>query len=304
MRHRFIIFLFLCFIANFAYADVSGAQLALQQNRFAEAAEEFRAVIQAEGANMQAQAGLAEALFALERYDEIVAFFPEEIRKGNINLNQRSSEAMAILKNIGLACYRSGQSKKSIVALSIAVKIRDDDPAVYNTLGLAYLHTGAHRLAELAFQTAVNLAPENSPYWNNLGAAYLEQQQYRDALISFESSVRSDRSYNTGWWNIWLCREKLGLPSHRGEYLFWYFITATADDRLAHQRVLDEERRKQDAILAAKRQQEEERLAQERAQSEAEAELLRRQEAEASDEPEQTGETEEATPEAENPNEG
>jgi len=270
MKQFIFILVLLCVGAHIAYADVNKARLAMQQNRFAEAAEEFRAVIQAEGSNMQAQAGLAEALFALERYDEIIAFFPEEIRKGNINLNQRSPEVMAILKNIGLACYRSGQSKKSIVALSIAVKIRDDDPAVYNTLGLAYLHTGSHHLAELAFQTAVNLAPANSMYLNNLGAAYLEQKQYRDALICFENSVRSDRNYYTGWGNVWLCREKLGLPSCRGEYSFWYFITATAEEKLARQRALDEERKKLDAAASAKKKQEEERKALERAQAEEE----------------------------------
>jgi len=270
---RFVsIIVFLCIGAGIAHADVYKARLAMQQNRFAEAAEEFRAVMQTDGSYMEAQAGLAEALFALARYDEIIAFFPEEIRKGNIDLNKRSPEVMTILKSIGFACYRSGQSKKGIVALSIAVKIRDDDPAVYNTLGLAYLHTGSHRLAELAFQTAVNLAPENSMYQNNLGAAYLEQKQYRDALICFENSVRSDKSYATGWGNVWLCREKLGLPIHRGEYWFWYFLTATQEDKLAYQRALDEERKKQETATAAKKRQEEERQAQARAQAEAEEE--------------------------------
>jgi len=248
------------------HADLARAHAAMQQSRFAEAAEEYRALVHAEKNNMEAQAGLANALYALARYDEIIALFPEEIRKGNIDLNQRTPEVMAILKNIGFACYRSGQSKRAIVALSVAVRIQDDDPSVYNTLGLAYLNIGSFRLAETTFQTAVNLAPASPFYVNNLGAAYLEQKQYREALICFEKSVRNDRNYHTGWENIWLSREKLGVPAYRGEYWFSYFITATDEERLAHQRYLDERKRDDDrkkqeaelAVLAAKKQKEEE----------------------------------------------
>jgi tetratricopeptide (TPR) repeat protein len=259
-----------------AYADIVRAREAMQRNRFAEAAEAYRAVIRTQENNMEALAGLSSALYALGRYDEIISFFPEEIRKGNVNLNQRNSEAMTILKNIGFSCYQRGQSKKAIVALSIATRIRDDDPSVYNILGLAYLNTESFRLAEINFQTAVNLAPTSPFYVNNLGAAYLEQGMYREALIAFEKSVRLDRSYQTGWGNIWLTRERLRLPSHRGEYWFSYFLTATEEEKRAHQRHLDEERRKQEAALLTQRQQQEE----ERRQA-AEAERLRQQAAEA-----------------------
>jgi tetratricopeptide (TPR) repeat protein len=237
-------------------ADIVKAREAMQQSRFADAAEAYRAVIRTQKNNMEALTGLSDALYSLALYDDIVNFFPEEIRKGNIDLNQRSPEVMAILKNIGFACYQGGQSKKSIVALSIAVKIRDDDPSVYNTLGLAYLKIGSFRLAEIAFQVAVNLEPTSPFYVNNLGAAYLEQGMFREALIAFEKSVRLDRNYHNGWGNIWFSREKIGLPIHRGEYWYYYFLTATDDERLAHQRFVEEERRKQEAASAYKKQQE------------------------------------------------
>jgi len=256
-------------------ADIVSARTALQQSRFAEAAEAYHTVIRSQPKNMEAFVGLSHALYALARYDDIINYFPEEIRKGTIDLNLRSPEVMAILKNIGFACYRSGQSKKAIVALSIAVKIHDDDAAVYSTLGLAYLNTGSFRLAEIAFQTAVNLEPSSPYYVNNLGAAYLEQSMYREALLAFERSVRNDRSFQNGWGNIWLCREKLGLPSYRGEYWFSYFLTATMEDKLAHQRYLDDERKKQESVLAVKRQQERQ---QEDARLAAERERLRQEE--------------------------
>jgi tetratricopeptide (TPR) repeat protein len=272
------------------------AREAMAQSRYAEAAESYRAAISAQKNNIEAHAGLADALFALARYDEIITLFPEEIRKGNINLNQRGPEAMAILKNIGFSCYRSGQSKKAIVALSIALKIQDDDSSVYNTLGLAYLKTGSLPRAEIAFQTAVNLAPASPYYVNNLGAVYLDQKRYREALICFEKAVRNNTGYHTGWENIWLCREKLALPSYRGEYWFYYFVTATEAERLAYQNHINGARRNQEEALAAKARQEavaeEERLRFAAEEEERRAAFAQQQDA---DQNPETGETNAAT---------
>ena len=242
-------------------AGLAEGQGALVQGRFAEAAEAFRGVLRNDPSNLPAHAGLSTALYLLARYDEVIAFFPEEIRKGRIDLNRRGTEAMTVLKHIGFSCYRGGQSKKAIVALSIAVKIKDDDPAVYNTLGLAYLNTASFRLAEIAFQTAVNLSPKSPFYHNNLGAAYLEQKMFREALACFEKAVRNDGGYQNGWENIWLTREKLNLPSNRGDYHFAYFITATEDEKTAwRQRETalrqDSERRRQEAIVRQRMEQE------------------------------------------------
>ena len=282
MKRAGLVAVAVLFAAGLLVADLGQGQGALSQGRYAEAAEAFRGVLKNDPSNMQAHAGLSSALYSLARYDEIIGFFPEEIRKGHIDLNRRNPEAMTVLKHIGFSCYRGGQSKKAIVALSIAVKIKDDDPAVYNTLGLAYLNTAAFRLAEIAFQTAVNLSPKSPFYHNNLGAAYLEQKMYREALACFEKAVRNDGGYQTGWENIWLTREQLNMPPHRGEYQFAYFVTATEDEKNAwRQRETsmrqDAERRRQEAIVR-------QRMEQERRKREAELKRLdderRRQEAE------------------------
>jgi hypothetical protein len=90
--------------------------------------------------------------------------------------------------------------------------------------------------------------------------------------------VRSDKNYASAWAQVWTCREYLGLQSYRGEYWLHYFLTATADEKLAYQRHQEDERKKQ-------QQQEDERLALARAEQEAreaeekrQAELARQQE--------------------------
>lgn len=242
-------------------SSVEAGQDFLRQGKPVEAIYAFRKVLREDPKSMSAHAGLASAMYALARYEEVMTVFPEEIKKGNIDLNKKNHEAFTVLKMIGFASFRNRQSKKAIVALSIAIKIRDDDPSIYNTLGLAYLNTGSARLSEIAFRTAVNLDQENPVYVNNLGASYLEQRLYREALICFEKSVRLDPKYQNGWDNVWMGREKMNLASMRGQYKYSYFLTATESEKKQGATDLqarnEAEKKRMDAIQARKKAEEE-----------------------------------------------
>jgi len=231
MKYLLAGILLVAFMASNIQANVEAGWDAYRKGKWVEAILAFRRVLKDDPKSLPAHAGLASAMYALSRFDEVMTVFPDEIKKGNIDLNSRSEDAFTILKMIGFACFRNKQSKKAIVALSVAIKIKDDDPAIYNTLGLAYLNTGSSRLSEIAFRTAVNLDDKNPVYMNNLGASYIDQKMYKDALSCFEKAVRLDPRYQNGWDNVWMGREKLGLPAMRGQYNYSYFSDATEDEK-------------------------------------------------------------------------
>lgn len=246
-------------------ANITIGQEWLRQGKPVEAIHVFRKILREDPKNMAAQAGLASAMYALARYEEVMTVFPEEIKKGNIDLNKKDQEAFTILKMIGFSCFHNHQSKKAIIALSIAIKIQDDDPSIYNTLGLAYLHTGSAKLSEIAFRTAVNLEQENPVYINNLGASYLEQKLYREALLCFEQSVRLQPKYQNAWDNLWLSRERMNLVSMRGQYRYSYFLTATEAEK--RQEIVDlqmkneAEKKRLEALQARRKLEEAQRKA-------------------------------------------
>jgi len=204
-----------------------------KQKQYWDAKEEFRKTLTAEKGHLPANAMLASCLYRLRKYDAILSYFPILIRDRTINLNDlvQKKYSCLLLKQIGFACLQTGQSKKAVVALSIANKLISNDPTIYNSLGLAYLKIGKFRLAEISFQTAVNLFPLNHFYHNNLGAAYLELGEYKMALRCFEKSVRMEWNYANGWDNVWVSRAKLGMASHRGWKSYSYFMTATDSEK-------------------------------------------------------------------------
>jgi tetratricopeptide (TPR) repeat protein len=261
MKYVFVSFAIFACMVGVLFANVDTGRDLLRQGKTVEAVLQFRKALLDDSKNIAAHAGLAMAMYSLARYEEVMTVFPEEIKKGNIDLNKRDQDAFNILKMIGFASFKNQQSKKAIIALSIAIKIRDDDPSIYNTLGLAYLNTGSLRLSEIAFRTAVNLDQSNHIYINNMGAAYLEQKMHRDALLCFEKAVRMEPKYLTGWGNVWTSREKMNLPSMRGQYTYSYFLTATEEEKkqaaidIAAKQ--DAEKRRQDALVQKKKAEEE-----------------------------------------------
>ncbi len=200
--------------------------------QYSKAAKEFIATLRSDPKSIKAHAYLARSFYKLRSYDKISQFFPNQIKIGNINLNDmvNARYSKMILMNVGAACLKLGQGRRAIIALSVANKLGDADPKIYNALGLAYLRTAEFRLSEVSFQMAINLDPKNYFYHNNLGAAYLELKMNRLALKRFERAVAINFGYMNGWDNIWTTRKSLGIKSNRGWRSYSYFIGSDRND--------------------------------------------------------------------------
>ena len=258
MKKTFL-FLILIFISIPIFGDFNRGIALYNQKNYWDAKEEFRKTLAVKKGHLPANAMLASCLYRLKKYSTILSYFPELIKNRTINLNDLSLKKYSclLLKQIGFACLQTGQSKKAIVALSIANKLINNDSTIYNSLGLAYLKIGKYRLAEISFQTAVNIYPSNYFFHNNLGAAYLEQGNFKMALQCFEKSVRINWNYENGWDNVWVSREKMGIKSNRGWKSFSYFSTASNKEKDEDRWKAEKERKRKERLK--KEQQERER---------------------------------------------
>jgi len=232
MKSRIVfILLFVIIVVNLQGSMSKGFSY-YNDSQYENAAKEFIAVLRDNPKSIKAYAYLAKSFYRLRSYEKIAQFFPNQIKIGNINLNDvdNARYSKTILMNVGAACLKLGQGQKAIIALSVANKLGKADPKIYNALGLAYLRTAEFRLAEVSFQMAINLEPKNYFYHNNLGAAYLELKMNRLALKRFEKSVAINFGYMNGWDNIWTTRKSLGLKSNRGWKSYSYFIGSDRSD--------------------------------------------------------------------------
>ena len=265
MKKYLIVFLIISAASLNIYGNFSSGAAKFNNGNYWGAVGDLNKVIKNNPKHIQALSYLSSALYSLGKYSKILQIFPNAIKYGNIDLNNTTykKENANILKNIGKACYYTGNSKKSIVAFNLCNKILSNDDLVFNFLGLAYLKTGAYRSAEISFMTAININKKNNIYHNNLGAVYLELKQFKDALRCFEQSVRINWNYYNGWDNIWVSREKLGWTTHRGWKDFSYFITLTRDekqksDRKQMDKIKEQERLKRERERENKRKKEQE----------------------------------------------
>lgn len=275
MKKYLIVFLILSAASLNIYGNFSSGAAKFNNGNYWGAVGDLNKVIKNNPKHIQALSYLSSALYSLGKYSKILQIFPNAIKYRNIDLNNTTykKENANILKNIGKACYYTGNSKKSIVAFNLCNKILSNDDLVFNFLGLAYLKTGAYRSAEISFMTAININKKNNIYHNNLGAVYLELKQFKDALRCFEQSVRINWNYYNGWDNIWVSREKLGWTTHRGWKDFSYFITLTRDekqksDRKQMDKIKEQERLKRERENKRKKEQEQKRLESEKKRQE------------------------------------
>ena len=258
MKKSVVFFILMLMTAPLAANFEKGMSL-YNQNNYWDAKEQFRKVLTSEKGHLAANAMLAACLYKLRKYDAILSYFPGLIRDRTINLNDisRKKYSFLLLKQIGFACLQTGQSKRAVVALSIASKLISNDPTIYNSLGLAHLKIGNFSLAEISFQTAVHLYPSNYFYRNNLGAAYLELGAFKMALKCFEKAVRMEWNYSNGWDNVWVAREKLGVTSHRGWKSYSYFSTATEAEKNRDKWKKEKEERERKERLRKERERKE-----------------------------------------------
>jgi tetratricopeptide (TPR) repeat protein len=161
---------------------VAAARLLENQQRFAEAEEQYKKAIQAAPADMQAMVGLARlhdrqgrALQALELYQKAVQAHPQNA---------------LVYNDLGLSYARQRQIDKSLEALNKAVALQPDNGKYRNNLATILVEAG--RIDEALRQLTVTNSQAVAHY--NVGFLLQQKGQTQEAMRHLQQAAALDPS--------------------------------------------------------------------------------------------------------------
>ena len=157
---------------------------ALDQNRYADAVQNFTAAIAADPKDFSAHFNLAFALSMLRRDPESVA----EYRKA-LDIKPDLYEAQL---NLGILLVRDKQPADAVLLLQKAVAQK---PAIFRPvyyLGEAQLESGDAKSAQESFQTAAGIDPKSAFAELGLARALTKQNRLDDAAPHFRKAAELD----------------------------------------------------------------------------------------------------------------
>ena len=157
---------------------------ALDQNRYADAVQNFTAAIAADPKDFSAHFNLAFALSMLRRDPESVA----EYRKA-LDIKPDLYEAQL---NLGILLVRDKQPADAVPLLQKAVAQK---PAIFRPvyyLGEAQLESGDAKAAQESFQTAAGIDPKSAFAELGLARALTKQNRLDDAAPHFRKAAELD----------------------------------------------------------------------------------------------------------------
>ena len=188
-------------------------EAAMGQQKWDEAAEEFKKCLDLNPHFDQAMLGLARALIFQAKPDEAkswlqkaIEYNPESYRAwyqlGSMEAQADKSAAIAdyekavsiqanfapLQRDLGLLQFRLGNYPEAAKHLSQAIALGINDAVLYNNLGISYSRTGRQHKAIESYGRALHLNPDLAQAHLNLGYAYeqlsqqgLAEKEYRKA---------------------------------------------------------------------------------------------------------------------------
>jgi tetratricopeptide (TPR) repeat protein len=158
-------------------------QLALQQGQFAQAAEDFKTVLQLDPALLEAQVNLGLAYQGLLEYGEATRYLAKALSERPNLLGPNLIVGMDYLK--------LGSPEKGIPFLQAALKLDPSNRDAREALASSYLAQENFGSAAEQFRRIADLTPEKSEAWFKLGHEYLDlaaRLAYRGAHLYRDSA--------------------------------------------------------------------------------------------------------------------
>lgn len=140
------------------FAEVITARLVLakaasMQGGWSRAAEQARLVLKGVPGNREARMFLADALFALQRYDEAAAEYTE--------YRKSKPDDVHALNNLGIALISGGKLDEAILLFRRAVEVEPRNPNARRILGMALFDRGDFEGAAAQAREGVALSPKD-----------------------------------------------------------------------------------------------------------------------------------------------
>ena len=163
------------------------AETLLDQGRYEDAIDAFRAILQIDAENALAYAGMGDALFRMRRYKDALAALARAL-----SLQPDLPVAGALHRLMGRSEQKLGRPDEALPHYERALHI---DPADARAIELlARLQFVRERYLESfdLFRTLVEIDPDNAQAHANLGATLYHLGRVEDAIGSFEHALSLD----------------------------------------------------------------------------------------------------------------
>ncbi|MFN0085008.1 MAG: tetratricopeptide repeat protein, partial [Blastocatellia bacterium] len=136
-----------------------------QEGRFAEAADEYRAVLKSRPDYMEAHANLGVVLARMGRYEEAVTAYESALRL--------APQVMPIMLNLGIAYYRAGQFARAIEVFESYLRQRPETVQARQLYGLSLAALGRDEEAIDQIERTLAAAPPDAATLYALGLSQL-----------------------------------------------------------------------------------------------------------------------------------
>jgi len=166
----------------------------LHDERFEEAADEYRGALRVDRDDVEAMMQLATALERLGDPNGAAAALGRAaaVRPREDVLHGRLAQALA----------RAGRYREAVAAIERAIAIDPDDPRHHFERGLIHLRLGDHEMARVALERAAAIDPLRPTTHNALGVVLAEQGNREEARRRFGEALLLQPTYEEARRNL------------------------------------------------------------------------------------------------------
>jgi tetratricopeptide (TPR) repeat protein len=153
-----------------------------QENKFAEAEQEYKRALALDPGSRDALMGLANVYMRGRRFPEAEDY----LRK----LLARNMDSGPVEIQLGRVLAAEGKNEDAIAAMRAGIKLSPGDEAVHRDLAELYTTAGKNDLAEAEYRALVMAHPNDAELHRRLGQTLLRQKKLKDAQQEFLTAVK------------------------------------------------------------------------------------------------------------------
>jgi Flp pilus assembly protein TadD/mono/diheme cytochrome c family protein len=170
------------------------AQLDVRMAEYAEAEEEFRALLAACKEDAESRSGLGTALLGAGRTDDAASEFRRAL--------ELDAGDFAALLNLGSMAADAGQTEPAVKVLEAALRARPGSPDAHEKLAAVYAQQGRLSDALAQLRTAAGLAPDDARTHSSLSQMLDAMGQSEEAFAEQKRALQLDPQDADGWNNL------------------------------------------------------------------------------------------------------
>lgn len=169
---------------------------AMNEEKIDEAIEYFKKDIQDNPKNGYSYSWIAHLRLAREEYGKALTAVELALN----NLPKKDAEFVIFGHSTRARCYLClGDTAKAMKDLSVAIKIKPDEPQLYDGRAQIYFEQGKYDLADADYRKMVELKPGDVMGYMGLGRNALRQNKYDEAISQFTYALKLEDNYSSGY---------------------------------------------------------------------------------------------------------